>query len=461
MPMESDPQKGSDWLKRYALPTKNPYFPEFQRLYRFFRASQYWPRNEIREFQFGLLKKQYALARQHVPLYRRLYADFPAELDSWDTFHKLPILTRADMNAAGDERKCEQLPYGIKPIGSAFTSGSTGHVLEVVATTASDMVRAAIGAREMAWLDLDPSCDAFFCRAIIKPNQPNAESLRKGVMIPEWSPGPVEKLYRCGKGYYIDVSTSTRQIALFLHHTAPGFLLGNPSALAEAARMLPADSRARKSVKKIRCIGETLTQDDLETFQSVFDAELQDHYSSAEVNVIATTAPDGDGYLVHDENVYLEVVRQDGTPREIGEEGRIVVTNLQPYATPFLRYDIADLGAIGEPRGEYGLTRLNKLVGRRMELIRTESGESIHLSTIFLLLHRVEGIRGVVIRQKSFFEFELVVTQLPDSPPGIEARVAEVFRKAIPFLVEVNVVLTDDLPRASSGKLQKFQWVGD
>lgn len=96
-----------------------------------------------------------------------------------------------------------------------------------------------------------------------------------------------------------------------------------------------------------------------------------------------------------------------------------------------------------------------------MELIRTESGESIHLSTIFLLLHRVEGIRGVVIRQKSFFEFELVVTQLPDSPPGIEARVAEVFRKAIPFLVEVNVVLTDDLPRASSGKLQKFQWVGD
>ena len=78
--------------------------------------------------------------------------------------------------------------------------------------------------------------------------------------------------------------------------------------------------------------------------------------------------------LSHPSNVaaLAELFRRDGTACDVHETGRLVITSLRNYATPLLRYQIGDYGALGEPcscgRGMPVLQAINGRVRNMLQL---------------------------------------------------------------------------------------------
>lgn len=65
---------------------------------------------------------------------------------------------------------------------------------------------------------------------------------------------------------------------------------------------------------------------------------------------MATPCPHRDDYLhVETSCAVLDILDGAGNPVPAGNQGRIFVTSLYSYATPFIRYEIGDLGALVRP----------------------------------------------------------------------------------------------------------------
>ncbi len=80
-------------------------------------------------------------------------------------------------------------------------------------------------------------------------------------------------------------------------------------------------------------------------------------------------------YHIAAENTIVEIVNDKDGPVEQGEKGRILVTNLNNYAMPFIRYDIGDVGVASEKSCSCGrgLPLLDSLEGRSVDVIVTKS----------------------------------------------------------------------------------------
>ena len=77
-------------------------------------------------------------------------------------------------------------------------------------------------------------------------------------------------------------------------------------------------------------------------------AKLVGIYSCEEVGYVATECPVAAHYHICSEMTFVEIVDDAGLPVAPGQPGRVLVTGLYNYATPFIRYDIGDV-AIADP----------------------------------------------------------------------------------------------------------------
>ena len=83
-------------------------------------------------------------------------------------------------------------------------------------------------------------------------------------------------------------------------------------------------------------------------------------YGTADLGLVAYEAADSDGMIV-DESVILEIVKPGtGNPLKDGEVGEVVVTVLNNFELPIIRFATGDLSAILE--GESSTGRTNKRI---------------------------------------------------------------------------------------------------
>jgi phenylacetate-CoA ligase len=100
------------------------------------------------------------------------------------------------------------------------------------------------------------------------------------------------------------------------------------------------------------------------------------NYSSEEVGLIASECKDcPEHFHVAQSNVIIEVDNRDSVVVGNTRLGRVLVTHLHSYATPFVRYDIGDLATLSEgcQCGHDGPV-LSNIYGRKKRLIKHPDG---------------------------------------------------------------------------------------
>jgi phenylacetate-CoA ligase len=137
--------------------------------------------------------------------------------------------------------------------------------------------------------------------------------------------------------------------------------------------------------------------------ESSFGARVVDYFGTEEAGIVAWRCPSDSGFHVDEDLVYVETIREDGTPTEQGERGDLVLTNLYMRAMPIIRLRVGVRAVLSRERCRCGrgLALLKGLRESQLENITTPAGGSRPPEALSRILEGISGLKG----------FRLVQTQ--------------------------------------------------
>ena len=156
------------------------------------------------------------------------------------------------------------------------------------------------------------------------------------------------------------------------------------------------------SLRGIVSSAETLWPHQRQVIESTFSVPIFNRYGSREVAQIASECEARDGLHISVERLLVEVVDDDNRPCPPGQAGRVLVTDLDNFGMPMIRYEIGDRGALAAEAPcacGRGLPRMEKVEGRTMDIVRTRSGNQIGGTFWTLLLRSRPGIKQFQVVQ--------------------------------------------------------------
>lgn len=421
------------------------------------RSAQHWSGEELREYQLREARRLVRHAWRNVPLCADLWGSEPT-IEDWSDFVRLPILERAHVTANPDRLVAKQLPPGMQMGPPTTTSGSTGHVVRIHASTNAYVASTAAELLEMEWTNTNPVESLGLVRTYSKGPPETVQALSQGVRIPRWAPGMLRELLPAGDGYLIDAGTVPEHVGAFLQAARPQRLAGYPTALLLASNYWSAPP----AMSSIRSFGESLVDRDRKALETIFRTIVWNSWSAVETGPIAHTCPDNRKRLhIHALNVILEVVDAQGNACAPGTPGYVLVTPLHQWGTPLVRYRIGDWATLGTCDCGRSFPVVSSIDGRAIAQIRRKDGTRLTSPKLVDLLGGIPGLRRFQLLQHAWDRFEALLITDPDAFETVANQVSRHIREYIgEESVHVEARRVEELPPSPSGKFEKIRWVG-
>lgn len=419
-------------------------------------ATQWWPAETLRAWQLRQAGRLLDHAARSVPFYRARLAAAGHRAGRTPTpelWARLPILTRAEVQAAGAALHAGRLPRGHAPTAAISTSGSTGRPLTALTTPVTRQLWLLFTLRDHLWQRRD-----FRGKFAVIRSLPDGKGLYPaGARGRSWGPA-LAGLYRSGPSAALSVLAATEEQAAWLRRENPDYLLCYPSALAELASRFRARGDAPPRLKQVATFAEALPPDLRAACRAAFGVELKDMYSAQELGYLALQCPDHAHYHVQDEAVLLEVLRDDGTPCAPGEVGRVVATPLHNFAMPLVRYEIGDLAERGAacPCGR-GLGVLTRILGRTRNLLTLPDGRRLWPRLSEARYVEIPALKQYQLVQKTTARLEMRVVADPPFTAADEARLRDIVLARIGHPFEIVFSYPESIPRGPGGKYEDFK----
>ncbi|WP_419895986.1 hypothetical protein [Roseomonas sp. USHLN139] len=297
-------------------------------------------------------------ARRHSAFWRERLPeiDLPRQPAQWQA---VPVLRRPALQAAGEAIRAYDPARMPLDIGKAHTSGSTG--LPVTVERLNPVYRPiyrAVSALEKRWHGIDPRST----RAVIR-DLPEGEHRQTGLGL---ETGRV--LVRS------PMKHAPEALLAWLREVAPDSLITLPSVAARLARLAIAEGGGPR-IGKVLTVGEAVPPETRQLCAEAFGARLIDRYSCEEFGWVALQCPKHDHLHLLSSLVHLEIVDGQGRPCAVGQPGEVLLTGLQSYAAPLIRYAIGDVAEWGAPC-DCGITLpvIRRILGRRRNFLRLPDG---------------------------------------------------------------------------------------
>lgn len=412
-------------------------------------ASESFDEDTIRKAQFKQLHIIVTHAEKYSPFIKQRIEQFKIDIKNQapeNYFYQLPILTRRDIQSAGERLFCREIPKQHQPTHITETSGSTGEPVKIKKTNLNHVYWLAYTFRENAWWQRN----LMGRLAIIRADVPKTSN-------DNWV-SPLNIFNKTGPSFTLPINTDIKEQIIWLQKNKPDYLLTYPSNLYEVIQELKRQNINLPSIKHIRTIGETLTAELRELTLDYFNAEIADTYSSQEVGYIAMQCPACLQYHVMAENLIVEILDNDDKPCLPGETGRVVVTDLNNTATPLIRYEIRDYAELGIPcEKRPGLMTLKKILGRERNMVVLPNGKRFWPRVGFAQYRDIADIKQYQLIQK---EESLILVRLVVEPAISEEqeyKLTKIIQSALgyPFQLKFECY-TEKLPAQKNGKFEIF-----
>lgn len=413
-------------------------------------ATQWWPLARLRARQLTQLETLLRHAHATTPYAKgKAWADLGDQPLTWERWRQVPLLSRTTVQRRAADLRSTQVSERHGPVGFTRTSGSTSTPVEVHRTGVTAIVWQALTMRDHLWHRRD--LDAPMAILRYAPNAAPPD----GVTAKGWGPIP-QILGGTGVCHVLHVAATTQEQLAWLRAREAAYVLVYPSSLKDLVAASP--TCPVRGLRSIRTFGE-ICDDALRTrVREAWGVEIEDMYSTEEVGYLGLQCPEHPHLHAQSESALIEVLRDDGTPCEAGETGRIVVTPLHNFAMPLLRYDIGDYAVVGAPCScGRGLPVLSKVIGRVHETFVTRDGDRVFLTVGIARLPDLAPVAQHQWVQTAPGEAELRLVAhrppTPDETAAVEAHVGP----AMPPGSQLTVRWVDEIPRTPRGKFLSFR----
>jgi phenylacetate-CoA ligase len=420
--------------------------------------AQWWPPDILADHQFSLLKPLVAHACRTVPWYQRRFdalgldAEHVATPECWS---RVPLLTRADIQNAGQDLHSDVVPVTHGRVSNRWTSGSTAAPVMVLATELTRRFWTANTIREHRWRE----CNFRRKLAIIRHLPGGGAEPPDGLKFATWGL-PSNCGIPDGPSAVLSIKSTTQEQAAWLQREQPAYLHSYPALIHELANHVIATGQRLPSLLQVHTHGGVVDARVRDACRRAWDVEIFDAYSSNEVGHIAVECALG-SYHLQSEHLLVEILDDEGRACGPGETGRVVVTDLYNYAMPLLRYDLGDFAEPGSMcRCGRKLPTLARILGRARNMFVLPTGErrwpAIEVDAAASFAGRLP-IRQFQVIQHSLSEIEV---KLVADRPLLLAEEVGIRRMLTEWLTDgflVRFTYVDSIPRDPSGKFEDFR----
>ena len=413
-----------------------------------FEQTQWWPADVLRHHQFRQLESLAAHAYKSAPFYRQRL-DFIAGIKpgalSLKTWRQIPLLQRSDLQDSYQDIISQNIPEAYQPTVETSTSGSTGSPVTVQTTNIGRLFDDAINTRYHLWHKKDFT--GKLC--VIQPMLSRAKHAKPQTWAAGYETGPIVRL---------DIAIPIDEQFNWLVDQAPDYLMTYPSNLQALLDYGAEHGHKIPSLRGVSTLSEVLEPETRAECTKVFGVAVTDVYSAKEVGLIALQCPEHAVHHVQLESQFVEVLRDDGSPCEPGETGRVVVTDLTNFATPLIRYDIRDYAELGAPCAcGRGLPVLSRILGRTRNMVHLPSGQKYWPLIGLTRVQKFPFIRQAQVVQETFSSLRVNLIVSRTVTAAEEKNLIAHFQNAFghPFDVHLNYV--EDIPRSTGGKFENFR----
>jgi len=337
------------------------------KLYRQLIVTQYLDRNDLESLQLTRLNLLMRHVQSKVPYYQKIFnsIDFPSELTSLDELERFPLLSKSDVREntyfnlfSTNHKKSKMLKIS--------TSGSSGEPFVTYADKFQLEMRFATTLRQMEWTGWrfgDKQVRLWHQRIGMTASQVFKEKVDALILRRTFI--PAFEITSDNISHFIGKIVKARPVLLDGYAESLNFLAMylktnkleiRPKSVMSSAQLLP---------KQVR-----------ETIESELNTSVYDKYGSREFSGIAYQCSSSSNYHVMDESYIVEILFE-GRKANPGEVGEVVVTDLNNFSFPLIRYRVGDLAMAVEQLDcacGRNLSQIGPIYGRTQAIVHCPNG---------------------------------------------------------------------------------------
>ncbi len=421
----------------------NNKFSRFEEL----KNLQYLSQEKIRELQFTELSKVISHAYTTTEYYKEVFTSLgikPSDIRSFEDYAKLPILTKALMQD-NLERLCSSATPRENRIHNT-SGGTTGNparfyqdkhvfdemdahfllILSLAGWTPDDMIISLWG---------NPQ-DTLSQK---KPNY--LKSLLSGSALLN--------------AYRYDAKTMNMWVETIKRHKRV-LIYGYSTVITDFARYCIENNIKGLPVFAIVTTAEVLTPIQRDCMEKAFSCKVFDQYGAREMPGVSSQCEHGNMHLLTTAT-YAEFLPLDESIDENNSHKRIILTSLNNYTMPLLRYEIGDFGSPSDgicacKRG-YPLMQMG--VGRIGSALVLPDGGKLYSTMFVRQMYNIDGINFFQFCQKSLHHVNLYIVKGKNFTAVSESKLQELSAK-FPISIcpgaKLEIHYVDDIPRTQGGK---------
>jgi len=259
--------------------------------------------------------------------------------------------------------------------------------------------------------------------------------------------------------YHLTEADIVNDIIPTMNNFNPKIIVGYPSTLKYISKFLLENKIApNPELTGVITSGESLNKNQRDVIEKAFKVKVFNRYGCRDVGPIAHECEDHKGLHVFSSHVYVEILNEKGEQCKLGERGEIVVTDLDNYVFPFVRYKIGDLGkwSTESCSCDRDLPLLESIDGRTFDLIIGTNGNKVPGNYFTLLRNVFTNIEQFQIVQEVIGIIQLKLKLDVNLPDIDEEKLKLVLREKLGEDMGIEVLYVDNFDLTISGK---FKWV--
>lgn len=420
-----------------------------KKMYLSLKQTEWLSKEKIKELQEFKLQRLINHCYQHVPYYREIFDQNsiqPDEIKSIEDLTQLPMINKSDVreNLYFDLFADNHVKNDLYKIS---TSGSTGEPFVTFADRMQLEMRFATTLRALEWTGwnfgdkqarlwhqtigmsitqiIREKVDAWFMKRLFVPAYEMKDSNLKSF---------VKKIARHNPVLVDGYAESFNFLAQYINkNEIPGF---KPKAIMTSAQVMP------EQVRKI--------------IEEKFTCKVFDKYGSREFSGIAYECDHQNGHHIMAESYIVEIIK-DGRPAKPGEIGEVLITDLNNYSVPLIRYRIGDLATAVDNNNTCscgrGLPLIGKIEGRSQAIVVGTNNTWIP-GTFFAHYFKEYdyAVRQYQIVQEKLNEIDLKIIKGEQFNTIEMNKIVEGLMKFLGEAMKINVVYVDEIPLVKTGK---------
>ncbi len=402
---------------------------------------------ELQDFRFQKLKALLVHAWKNTVFYRQRFQEAgfnPEDIGSIEEIKDLPFLSKAEIRGNLESMAWKEAPGGLTRYN---TGGSSGEPLVFYFDRRRQAYDKAARIMTHRWWDIDLGDREFYLwgSPVEMAGQDRLKQIRDRLTN--------EYLYSAFEISRKEIASIVSRINKF----RPKCLFGYPSTIGLFCSMAQEQGidLTGAGLKVVFSTAEVLYEHQKEVIsRALGGVPVVDSYGSREGGFINHQCAAGT-YHVMDPNYILEYINEAGQPASSGEDGEIVITHLDAWGMPFIRYRTGDIARPGKGQCSCGrgLSTMAHIRGRTTDFIVTPDGRWQHALSLIYVVRDIEGVEEFKIIQDDVYNVRVLLKIDTDRFPETGQRyIIEGFKKRMGREVNVIIDRVDEIPRDASGK---------